>query len=62
LQLEENIGLFLPCKALIKDLGEGKIEVVIVNPTVLMSMLENEGLVDIAGEVTEKFIRALSHL
>jgi len=62
LQVEENIGVFLPCKAIIKDLGEGKIEVVIVNPAVLMGMLGSGELVDIAIEVEDKFRLALEKL
>ena len=62
LQIEENIGVFLPCKAIIKDLGEGKVEVVLVNPSALMGMLDKEELVNIADEVTEKFKVVLEKL
>ena len=62
LQIEDNIGLFLPCKTLIKDLGDGKIEVVMVNPTALMTMLDNEKLIGVADQVTEKFKEALDQL
>lgn len=62
MQIEENIGLFLPCKTLIKDLGNGSIEVVIVNPSVLMTLLDNEKLVGVADQVTEKFKEALDQL
>ena len=62
LQVEENIGLFLPCKALVKDLGDGKIEVVMVNPSVLMTTLNNEELEGVADEVTDKFKKALDQL
>ncbi|MEZ5196587.1 MAG: DUF302 domain-containing protein [Bacteroidales bacterium] len=36
LQIEENIGIFLPCKMVIKQLDENTVEVVSVNPSVLM--------------------------
>ncbi len=62
LQIEENIGVFLPCKAIVKDLGNGKIEVVIVNPAALMGMLNKPELVAIANEVSEKFQNALKKL
>jgi len=62
LQIEENIGVFLPCKAIVKDLGEGKVEVVLVNPSALMGMLDKEELVNIADEVTEKFKVVLEKL
>lgn len=59
IQEEENIGLFLPCKVLVKDIGKGKVEVVMVNPTVLMQMLGNKELVEVAKKVTTKFEAAL---
>lgn len=62
LQIEENIGLFLPCKILVKDLGDGNIEVVMVNPSTMMRMLGNKGLDDIAIKVTNKFKSALEKL
>ncbi|WP_318348062.1 DUF302 domain-containing protein [Aquipluma nitroreducens] len=62
LQIEENIGIFLPCKAVVKDIGNGKIEVVIVNPAALMGMLNKPELVSIAGEVSQKFQAALNNL
>lgn len=62
LQVEENIGLFLPCKVIIKDLGNGKIEVVMVNPSALMNMLGNKDLENIASKVTDKFSAALGEL
>lgn len=62
LQIEENIGVFLPCKAIVKDLGNGKVEVVIVNPSALMGMLNKPELVSIANEVSEKFQNALKKL
>ncbi len=62
IQEEENIGLFLPCKVLIKDLGNGKTEVVMVNPSALMNTLGNKKLDKIAKKVTDKFLAALEKL
>ena len=62
LQVEENIGLFLPCKAVIKELDNGMVEVVIVSPTILMKMLGKKELVEIAKKVTEKFQLVLDNI
>ena len=62
IQEEENIGLFLPCKVLIKDLGNEKTEVVMVNPSALMNTLGNKKLDIIAKKVTRKFLAALEKL
>ena len=59
LQVEENIGLFLPCKVLVKEIDKDKTEVVMVNPSELMKMLGNDKLTGIADEVTKRFKLAL---
>lgn len=62
LKSEENIGLFLPCKVLVKALDDGTTEVVMVNPEALMKMLGNDELLEIAADVTDKFRKALSEI
>ena len=62
LQIEENIGIFLPCKAVIKDNKDGTVEVVIVDPSALMGMLNNPDLTSIANKVSIKFKTALDNL
>lgn len=54
--------VFLPCKVLIKQIDENSTEIVMVNPSVLMQMLGNDELVEIAKEVTERFRKALEAL
>lgn len=62
IKVDENIGLFLPCKVLIKQIDESKTEVVMVNPSVLMGMLGDETLTEVADKVTTKFKKALSDI
>ena len=62
LQAEENIGLFLPCKALVKYIDENTTEIVMVNPSSLMKMLGNEDLITVADKVTVRFKKALNSL
>jgi len=62
IQEEENIGLFLPCKIIIKQVDNNKIEVVTVNTENLMQMFENEELFDIAAKVNTKFKKVLKKL
>jgi len=62
IKVEENIGLFLPCKVLIKQIDANNTEVVMVNPSVLMGMLGNDSLTDVAAKVTEKFKSALADI
>ena len=51
MQVEENIGVFLPCKMILKQVGENTVEVVSVNPVAMMKMIGNEDLDGIADEV-----------
>jgi len=62
IQKEENIGIFLPCKVILKQKSANQTEVVAVNPAVLMKMLENEELNTIANEVAKQFKTALQNL
>lgn len=62
LQIEENIGLFLPCKVLVKEISENETEVVMVNPSELMKMLGNDELTGVADKVTRRFQKALNDL
>jgi len=60
--LEENIGLFLPCKILVKYTSDESSEVVIINPKVAMSVVENKEANAIFDEVTEKLKNVLKSL
>ena len=62
LKVEENIGLFLPCKVLVKKIDEKSTEIVMVNPSALMKMLGNEKLIPVAEEVTIRFRKALEDI
>ncbi len=62
IQVEENIGLFLPCKVLIKEKGENSFEVVSINAVEVMGMTGEEGLNEVATTVDKSlkaFIDAL---
>ncbi|PLX14084.1 MAG: ABC transporter, partial [Marinilabiliales bacterium] len=53
---------FLPCKVLIKQIDANNTEVVMVNPSVLMGMLGNDSLTDVADKVTKKFKKAIADI
>ena len=54
LQIDDNIGVFLPCKVVVKQLEGNKVEVVSVNPAEMMRMMNNEELTNVAEEVSIK--------
>jgi uncharacterized protein (DUF302 family) len=62
IQKEDNIGVFLPCKVILKENDNNTVEVVSVNPSKLMKMLGNQDLEPIAEDVTELFRKALQQL
>jgi uncharacterized protein (DUF302 family) len=62
IKAEPNIGVFLPCKVILKQLDENTIEVVSVDPEKMMKMLGNEKLDETAksvGKELEKVILGL---
>jgi len=54
LQLEDKIGVMLPCNVIIQETKDGAIEVAAVNPIVSMSGINNPKLMEIAGEIEKK--------
>lgn len=62
IQVEENIGLFLPCKVLVKEIDENHTEIVAINPSETMNSLGNAKLDPISKEVTDKLLIALKKL
>lgn len=62
LQIEPNMGLFLPCKIVVKHLGENRSEVAVINPEVSMSVTGNEDITPILEEVTGQLKKVLEAL
>ena len=51
--IEENIGLMLPCNVIVYE-KDGKTAVSIIKPTVAMSMIQDEQLLEVAQKVEQK--------
>jgi len=62
LQAEDKIGTMLPCNVIIQELSENHIEVAAVNPIASMMAIQNPALEGIAGEVTNKLQKVISHM
>ena len=60
IQAEENIGVFLPCKVILKQIDEGTVEVVSVNPSSMMKMIGNADLDATADEVGKKLEKVIN--
>lgn len=62
LQAEDKIGTMLPCNVIIQELSPNNIEVSAINPLVSMQAVNNEGLNDIAKEVSDKLENVINSL
>ena len=62
LSAEDKIGLMLPCNVIVQEKEDGEVEVSAINPPASMPAVENDALVSIAGEVSEKLKNVISRL
>jgi uncharacterized protein (DUF302 family) len=62
LQIEENLGVLLPCNVVVQETEKGEIHVTVVNPLVSMQAVGNEKLNEVAGEVSKKLLNVLNKL
>jgi uncharacterized protein (DUF302 family) len=59
LQVEEDLGLLLPCNVVVYE-KEGKTTVSVFDPTVMTKIIDNQNMVPVAQQVKEKLQRALA--
>ena len=62
LQLEEKIGLLLPCNVIVQEQADGTVDVAAIDPTASMQTVGNPALSEIAAEVREKLQNAIARL
>jgi uncharacterized protein (DUF302 family) len=62
LQLEDKIGVMLPCNVIVQELDNAEIEIAAVNPVASMMAIENKDLSGIALEINEKLERVIASL
>ena len=60
LQAEPAIGILLPCNVVVQELGEGRIEIDIIDPLVAMQVVENEAMKAIATEIHTKLEKVIN--
>ncbi len=59
LQVENKIGVMLPCNVIVQELSPNNIEVAAVNPIASMKAVENKELDDIAIEIKNKLEKVI---
>jgi uncharacterized protein (DUF302 family) len=62
LQVEDRIGLMLPCNVIVQQTAAGEVEVSAINPLAAMKATGNERLVPIAEQVNDKLARVIAAL
>jgi uncharacterized protein (DUF302 family) len=60
LDIEEKIGILLPCNVVVMQHENGEVEVSIMDPGVAMSVVENQELESLAGDVKARLEQALA--
>jgi len=62
LQAEIGIGLFLPCNVIVYENDEGKSVVSAIDPLMMVSIIDNPSLKEIAKEVSAKLRNAIENV
>jgi uncharacterized protein (DUF302 family) len=62
LQSDLDVGLLLPCNAIVYETDDGKAYVAAINPVSALEVIKNRELKEIAREVSEKLRRVIKKL
>ncbi|PLX17354.1 MAG: hypothetical protein C0599_13785 [Salinivirgaceae bacterium] len=62
LQVENKVGLLLPCNVILQEIEPNKIEVASIDPFVSMQIVDNDELSRIAKEVKERLESFIKNL
>lgn len=61
LQLEDKLGVLLPCNVIVRNAGDGQTEVAAIDPVTSMDRTGNPKLAAVADEVRARLLRAVEH-
>ena len=59
---EERAGLMLPCNFVVQEMGDGLVDVSVVDPVASMTAIDNDALKDIASQIRGKLIGVVDEL
>lgn len=62
LQVEDRLGVLLPCNVIVRETADGRVEVASIDPVVAMERTGNPALAPMAAEVRRLLTDALSHV
>lgn len=61
-QADPDVASLLPCNAVVREIGEGRVSVELAKPTAMMRMLDQPRLEALAGDADARLERALEQL
>jgi uncharacterized protein (DUF302 family) len=59
LKAEERVGLMLPCNVIVRETGDGAVEVSAIDPMSAMSVVGNESLAETGALVRDKLAKVI---
>lgn len=62
LKLENKVGTMLPCNVVVRDAGNGQIEVAAIDPVASMQAIDNPALKQAATQVRAKLEKVIANL
>ena len=62
MKLEPRVGAMLPCNVIVRDLGDGTVEVSAIDPVASMTAIDNQELKSVAAEVQTLLSEAMKEL
>lgn len=62
LQIEDKIGLMLPCNVVVQEVSDEETEVAVIDPVAAMKAVENPELVEVAMQVRLKLLNVINNL
>ena len=62
LQVEDRLGVLLPCNVIVRETPDGRVEVASIDPVVAMERTGNPALAPMAAEVRRLLSSALAHV
>lgn len=56
IEIEPRVGAMLPCNVIVRTIGEGRVEVSVVDPVASMTAIDNGRLKAVAGDVAKMLL------
>ncbi|MGQ1909964.1 DUF302 domain-containing protein [Marinifilum sp. RC60d5] len=61
-QVEDKIGIMMPCNVTVIEQDNGYVDISVMDPTIAFDVIENENLQPFANEIKKRLERSLAYL